>query len=1409
MKKTGLLLLIAMTVLLVAMTGVISPAAAEKNVIYISDKGTGDGSSATSPLGPETRVANNNDTTFITNDDPADDYKYYTSLELHKNSVLYQAAEKLANTGGKIVIVDEVVIDYSKTYASERIHQRDFIMPTHGINTITISGNGTGRLVMTEGAFLNLRGKTVFEDLNIITKTGRNSGDYCDNNLAICCGQYETVFGEGLVCTNETKGQTASSKYYLSISGTERYGNVNGDTKITVKSGTWNNIFGSMFGNAGNIHNGDTEINIDGGAIKGYVIGGARDNTISHFGNININITGGTINGTIYATNSTGAGRNDYTADIKITNVKLNNSTIFKTNYGTLVTGGILPKITVDMSGYTKSLTKIIPGDKVYYPAVMTSSATVSALPDSELCFMGEKYDAEGLQINVSYTNGKTAVIDYTEGDTCFGINCDSSNVGNAVVTATYGGKTVSGLSKTVKVIPSPTPKVLGAQISTQKNDGGLRFVAEMANASDGIKISDYGFYIWNGLVLSKEDYKDLNTVYGIEKSTQYGKKFRAESDSLGYYNNSQKTTFAAVYDGITMYDYKTDFIAVAYVEYTYGGKTYVRYSEPVSRNVIDVANAAVKVNYEDREWITENVINKYAEYINDFSDKKVEVYNAAESERLRDIVVAEMRANANYVWTPSTNVALKDTVTANNIKYTGYQTYVAGTKYYGMAYVNNARAELEELKTLVKTYKDGTNVYIGPIKGLEELYSSGTTPYKEVQTKKGSINSDYYDITTFFPASDYVGMIINAWNKVGTNRVWIENLAAFKPGYGRGTVAVGDYNIGESIYTEKMTSAAGTKVMYDAYSKCKRGDVLIAYTSSGGRSIYMIMEDATGTDSASTLKLMSFGTTLYDVKNGNTVVGKTHFSESSKSYSTLYSGGYIPVTIPELATGLSTKTATYINGFNGASYEKTGLIEGTLVSNKQILSVNVKLSRFDNNGEFYNKTVYCNTAKDQNVNSFKLDSFDTSSVMVNLVGGKEYTLTVNVDVADEGVKTILSYSFVKKSVNKDAYAVFYDGFDLDYSNMRQTVIDKMKEQMRVFWTPESTFTYANLTGASGFCPNTTFKAGTVYMGVLYSNMRATLADFEATLDADPTYNSTLGKNVYTLSGVSGTTDWNYVMGNHCSASMYHAYQNVIRLHASSRGNSDMHHLLLEDIFLGGISYTNCFVLGYGAEAMYESYALAQKGDFVYKRADGGHTRLIQEVVVVRNETTGRIDPDKSYALMLEQTDTLESEVYGKAANGTTDWTPASGYDSTWWEHKYSFKLMASGGSPCIILRPTEFMTNETEKHYVALTRKATKANLETAASDELGVIESNYPIIAVYATVELEDGTVLKATKRALTSTNSVNATTLFTSNATTAESAPDQYIYRPDFIGKKYTYTLEVELSVGRFTLDTLKVS
>ncbi len=1403
--------------LLVMLTVVISvaivPASAATNVIYISDNGTGDGSSASSPLGPELveRVPNDADTTLLDDGDPSNDYSYYVNRTLYMNSVLYQAAEKLSKTGGTLVLVGDVVLDYSKTYAGARTTQRDFYMPDHGNNEITITAQNGGRLVITEGTYLNLGGKTTFENMTFVSKTGRNSGDQCDSNLAICCGGYDTVFGDGLNCVYENSAGNivtpSSNAQYLSISGTKRYGDLNYDTNVTINSGTWYRVYGGMYGNAGDVHRGDVTLNINGGTFMSNVIGGSRSNSIFHFGEVNVNVTGGTFNEAICASNNVGTGYKNQKATIKVSGGTFTSATWVTKHHGTLVSGCFDPILTVDFSEYPATSVGTISGSTVYYPTQMLSSVTMKTNSTNTLGFVGEEYEADGLSLTLKYTNNKTAVVEYTDTDKNFKFDYDNTKEGTSTVTGTYGGKTISGFSKDITVVKSPVPVILGAQISTQDTDAGLRFVAEMAFGSgdDHITVKDYGFIAWDSSVLKEQDMGSLEELYGVNEMTAYGTKFRAEYDKTGMYNTESKTTFSGVYGNIQLNDYAKDIIAIAYIEYEHDGRTYIEYSEPVRRSVLGVAQLAAEKSYEDVAWITTNIIDRYQAYTSGKTNKNLSVYDSENAERLRDIVVAEMNAMANYKWTPSTDVDLTESVTMGGNNYYGKYTYSAGTTYYGMAYVNNSKAEFEEFERHIKPFKDGTNVYFGPIEGVNDLYTSGTAPYNDIQTKKYKVDEKYHEITTLFPATDYTGMIVNVWNKVGTNAVWLTTLRSFIPSYGRGTLTVGDYSYTSSTnYTDTITNASGSATMNAAYAQCKRGDVVLARTTGGGNSIYMVMEDAVpGTNS---LKLMQFGPTLRD-KNG----GKTHFYSTTMTFSTLYSNGYIPVTLPELATGCQSNTTVLVNNFDADEAMRTGKLSGSIQSNKQIISVNVKLSRNEGDGIFYDQTVYCNSVKDQNVNKFDLSCFDMSKILSYMVEGKQYVLTVSADIANEGQKTVVSHTYTKPLYSLDSmYASYENKFGADFSNMTQTVIDHMKEQMNVYWTPAETFYYSNLTGGTGFVPNTQFTKNVIYRGVTYSNMRATLEDFQSVLDKTPTYNSKLGVNVYTYTGPAGKTDWNWVMGNHCSASMYHAYQKVIRLHASSRGNPDMRLLGLEDIFYGVASYTGSLVKTYGAEALYESYALAEKGDFVYKLSTGGHTRLVQETHVVRDDTTGRIDPDKSYILMLEQTDTLESEVYGVAKNGESiNWTPESGYDSTFWEHKYSFSLLATGDSAAIILRPTEFKTNESENHYIGLTRKATKSNLETATSGQMGIIESNYPILAVYATIELEDGTVYTATARALTNKNSYSVGNLFTSTQTTYNDNPGKYLYRPNYIGKSYTYTLKAELAVGTVELDRITVT
>ncbi len=1423
--------MIAVAIVLVAVMAsmfVAPVSAASGDTIYISDTGTGDGTTDTKAMGPEERVKLDT-TKTCTHEATAEDAAiYYCSCfksvdtNFCANSVLYQAAEKLAQTGGTIVLVGDVKIDRSVTASHARFSNRDFYMPTHGDNQITIKGQG-GKLILEEGAMFNLGGYTVFENIEIKTE-GHEHNSTTFEKIAICASGYKAVFESTVTCSAEED----VGAQYPTLAGGNRYGALKGDTDLTIGGGTWYGACGSNYGNPGDKHEGDSKLTISGGTFKYYVTAGAWRNGAFQYGDSELYISGGNF-GTccVYSCSNIGVGRKGTTSLIKVVGdgMKLGNGAIrdiWKYD-GSPVEGCIKPIRIVDLTECTASnVNKMVvktgefveATDSIYYPTTSVSAVTMVDAPVLPYAFNGDtiKYNATGLSINieygVEYSAGKTAKLAYSPEDSNFVIS-----VSNGKVTGTYGGKTITGLSKAVSIVEDPTPKVLGAQISTNNTKGGLRFVAEMSRSIEKeVTVKDYGFYIWDGSVLGTEKIADVSSVYGIEELTAYGTKFREEYDEVGIYNNAEKTTFSAVYDDVQLNDYDKNIVAVAYIEYTYNGKTYTSYSDTVTRTVLGVANSAygdAQESQKDKEWIKTNIIDKYAEYVS----ASTNLYDSANADELRDIVVAEMKANAEFAWTPSTDIDLTGKPTVNGVVYSNSKayTYTAGTTYYGMPYINNAKHELDEFNSFIKPRKDGTNVYYGPIRGINDFgYTGDQATY--VEHNKYKLDEKYYEIESFIPASDYTGMIVNVWNKVGTNKVYLTDLTSFFPGKG-GTIAVGGYSYtGTEKYTDNIVDENDANTMYAAYAACKKGDVVVCKKSTGGSSIYMIMETPTGNAVAETqLKMLYFSPSLHD-KTVNGVAGKTHFQEIVKSFDDLYNSDFIPVTLPELATGTQSKTTSFIVGFDGANAMKTGILSGELISNKSIISVNVKLSRNNNDGEFYNETVYCNYYKDQNVNCVELSQFDMSKVLPYLVDGKTYTLTVNADIGNEGVKTIASYSYTEPTVNlSDMYAAYYDSFNVDFSNIKQTPIDHMKEQMEVYWTPATTFQYDNLTNDDGFVPTTKFVAGTIYKGILYANTRATLADFKAALGSSYT-NKTVGGNtvkVYTLgandSNYSGTTDWNWVVGNHCSAAMYHGYQKVSRLHASSRGNPNMKLLGLKDLYYGVSSFTNSVMKLYGAEAMYESYALAQPGDFMYRTQGGGHTRMVQSVNVVRNNTTGKIDPDKSYVLMIEQTNVLESK---------------DGYQSTWWEHQYTFNALANNEPSSIILRPHEFMTNETEEQYVGLTKLATKSLLESPNYYNLGFVESNYPIIAVRATITDTNGKVLdKVENTGLTSINNYNVGKLFTTKTGETvdgvndnrylNNTTDEYLCVSNYKGKSYTYTLEVELAAGKAIVQTLNVT
>lgn len=238
---------------LVALSVLSSSATIKK--VYIRNGGSGDGSSYENAIG---------------------DFK--------------EAVRILAKNGGEIVVCGK----YSFT---ELINLSKMNGTSNGSKLITVTSvDGDKDYRKTDNAMLCfgdetisanmiLAGKFVFENLYIVTNGSKTP-------RAVICNGYDTVFGEGIVC--EKKGDAP----FLSIVGISfEDGRISSGGKITVKSGTYNNV---CAGNRNGNSVGDTTLAIDGGTFEGIVsASGYNSIGVKQEGNAVLVVNGGNFLGQV------------------------------------------------------------------------------------------------------------------------------------------------------------------------------------------------------------------------------------------------------------------------------------------------------------------------------------------------------------------------------------------------------------------------------------------------------------------------------------------------------------------------------------------------------------------------------------------------------------------------------------------------------------------------------------------------------------------------------------------------------------------------------------------------------------------------------------------------------------------------------------------------------------------------------------------------------------------------------------------------------------------------------------------------------------------------------------------------------------------------------------------------------
>ena len=181
MKRFYVFMSMAMIVIVIAAMSVMTFTTASAattdvydNVVFVSDNATkgGDGSSPSSPLYPS------NDRKMVVENEGKSNGTFYNKK--YYLTALYQAAEKLVNTGGTIVICGPVVIDNSDCDHTGTNWWGDFVFPesdypiviTSSYNGVNYQTENNAYLVIHDNSSVTLGAPTTFENIKINREGG-------------------------------------------------------------------------------------------------------------------------------------------------------------------------------------------------------------------------------------------------------------------------------------------------------------------------------------------------------------------------------------------------------------------------------------------------------------------------------------------------------------------------------------------------------------------------------------------------------------------------------------------------------------------------------------------------------------------------------------------------------------------------------------------------------------------------------------------------------------------------------------------------------------------------------------------------------------------------------------------------------------------------------------------------------------------------------------------------------------------------------------------------------------------------------------------------------------------------------------------------------------------------------------
>lgn len=290
--------------------------------------------------------------------------------------------------------------------------------------------------------------------------------------------------------------------------------------------------------------------------------------------------------------------------------------------------------------------------------------------------------------------------------------------------------------------------------------------------------------------------------------------------------------------------------------------------------------------------------------------------------------------------------------------------------------------------------------------------------------------------------------------------------------------------------------------------------------------------------------------------------------------------------------------------------------------------------------------------------------------------------------------------------------------FKAPIGNKRDIVFDYYMKMANVEWTPKEDFLLTHSPDVPReYKLELEHKAGKKYYGIPYGNTKANLDEFMQFVD-----NSEFSCDSYYY------TD---IVGNHCSSSMFFAYQQIIPVgYGTFRPTSQRKGIFslagdLKNPGEGVWHSSTVFELN-GEEAVYEAFATLKKSDILFKCIPGsGHVRMVSKVETVR-DINGKIDPESSYIYVVEHTNL---------------WFTDEQVSSWYIDKKRKFSTIFKTGFMPVTL-DTFHDNNPITDAYVFYNGKNTAKTVRKGIN---GKIKSNYPLNYLLLTIKNENNKIVK----------------------------------------------------------------